>query len=177
MRELIHEKDGKFFKSKVYREGDYAIKTVIPKTEEAEDCLFKEHDILLTLHERTSRPELFIKPVDYMIKDGCYVLVTEWIENSEITDLKSFIAALYDISTELKRVGIRHRDIWECNILVRDNLPVLIDFGWACNVDENDGMDEQLERSNDDESMMTLIRRLSGTQKPRDIPEQRAGRV
>ncbi|HZQ82086.1 MAG TPA: hypothetical protein VFB25_08930 [Gaiellaceae bacterium] len=45
--------------------------------------------------------------------------------------LPGFVSGLLDALGELAAAGIVHRDIRADNILVRDGLPVLIDFGWA----------------------------------------------
>lgn len=42
-----------------------------------------------------------------------------------------FVRGCFDLLDALRGAGIVHRDIHEANVLVRDGLPVLIDFGWA----------------------------------------------
>jgi hypothetical protein len=45
--------------------------------------------------------------------------------------LQRFFRHCLRVLEALKMAGITHRDIWENNVLVRDDKPVLIDFGWA----------------------------------------------
>lgn len=54
--------------------------------------------------------------------------LTNLLSNQEIKD---FISDLLKILKELKFKNITHRDISPSNILIRNKLPVLIDFGWA----------------------------------------------
>ncbi len=128
---LVAQKEGKFFASEVYRENEHAVKVVHPKTSEAEDMLFREHDILLDFDS-----PYIVKPIDYHLYQGAYVLVTQWIEATPITDNEKFIEGLWAILDVLEGAGVRHRDIRVKNIIPRGNIPVLIDFGWAHRLSE-----------------------------------------
>ena len=49
--------------------------------------------------------------------------------------LYKFIGGCFDLLEQLQKQGIKHRDIRNENLLVRDDLPVLFDFGWAVSED------------------------------------------
>ena len=54
---------------------------------------------------------------------------------SSIGNLTLFALECLQILNELQMQGIQHRDIQPGNILIRDDKPVLIDFGWAVSED------------------------------------------
>jgi serine/threonine protein kinase len=51
--------------------------------------------------------------------------------NDTFTKFHQFIQHCLNLLEELKRHGLTHRDIHASNILIRNEKPVLIDFGWA----------------------------------------------
>lgn len=162
---LVHQKDGAYFKSFVYKDGDEAIKSVYPKTQSAMHRLSQELQILSSLHS-----PFFVTPISASKKGNCYRIKTRWIENEEITDVDSFIQGLNDLERELINVKIRHRDIRPPNILVKNNKPVLIDFGWAIHLDERDEFDHILPYVNDHEQISKMKEILLGTQEPAILP-------
>lgn len=151
---LVAEKSGKFFNSRVFHKDNLAIKTVLPKTPEAEDMLFLEHDILLDFSS-----EHIVKPVDYRIKDGVYILTTEWVETLPITDPKEFADGLHRILEVLEDAEVSHRDIRVKNIIPHGNTPVLIDFGWAHRWKDSPALpDSELVNPNDRQAMNEIIK-------------------
>jgi len=52
----------------------------------------------------------------------------EFIKETSITDLEAIIAHFVNILSALQDAGIRHGDLTEANILIKDNHPYVIDF-------------------------------------------------
>ena len=53
---------------------------------------------------------------------------TLYIENEPVTDATSFLSHVGLVLSALRAAGIRHGDLTEYSILVKDNRPYLIDF-------------------------------------------------
>lgn len=97
----------------------------------------------------------------------------------EPASLACFLRGCLTILEQLAARGIRHRDIHEENLLVRDGLPVLLDFGWAV----SDAMPyytpvplEEPAHASDTLALGLLLQRLLGPGQPelRRIAEQMA---
>lgn len=86
------------------------------------------------------------RPVGHgMAGDQTYVLVTRWVDGRNlmlhgreiVTDMldearfNRFVDHILAIGDTLAAAGICHSDIWEPNIIMSGERPVLIDFGWA----------------------------------------------
>lgn len=162
---LVHKKDGAFFRSFVYRDDDKAIKSVYPKTQEAMDRLSQELRILSSLNS-----PYFVKPISARKHKDCYRIVTQWVEHEELTDPETFLEGLDELETALLNAKIRHRDIRSPNIIVNNNKPVLIDFGWAIHANETDMFDQILPYVNDHEQIKRMKEILLGAQEPVILP-------
>lgn len=66
--------------------------------------------------------------VPLAIRAGFDVIRLEYIQVGPVTDAAVFRAHCAGLLTALKIAGIRHGDLTEKNLLVRDNHPYLIDF-------------------------------------------------
>jgi hypothetical protein len=140
-----YEKYNNHFHSRVWRiQLDHgtplALKVVEPKNTVIGALLRREHEFLQALDD-----PLFVAYAFHGDVGDAYVLGTHWIDgyplhenidrfNAETADPVSqqrFVDALRRIVAQLEAAGIRHRDFWEKNILVRGGMPCLIDFGWA----------------------------------------------
>jgi len=166
---LIAHKDGKFFESCVVKRAGLAIKHVKPKTEQAYNCLIREHEILKTLDH-----DCFVKLAWAEVKDDCYTIATEWVEGVRLHEAKNIDyekikAGCDNILIELKENGIRHRDIWAKNIILRDGDPVLIDFGWAIFYDDAAIYDSELPHANDDLAVKRLLNGFRHLREPQSI--------
>lgn len=53
---------------------------------------------------------------------------TEYIERESVTDPEEFMLHLPKVLAALKKCGIRHGDLTEYAVLVKNNSPLLIDF-------------------------------------------------
>ena len=84
----------------------------------------------------------FPRVLGFEQRDGYSVLTLERIAGSNLLEadmevatspkhLGAFFAECLAILDELRAAGVEHRDVRPENLLVRDGLPVLIDFGWA----------------------------------------------
>lgn len=62
---------------------------------------------------------------------GMRIQEYKYIIEQDRERINKFIDGCFDLLEQLQKEGITHRDIRNENILVRDDLPVLIDFGWA----------------------------------------------
>ena len=149
--QLIYTKDNDLFTSKVYKKDNEAIKYVWPKTEQAYNRLTKEFDLIEHIDSEYFANYLWADLGDY------YRVATEWIDYTPITDFYALKDGLQCILPELDKANIRHRDIWFKNILIKDNKPILIDFGWAINKDNTDDLDPILPYANDEDSMQILL--------------------
>ena len=67
-------------------------------------------------------PPLFARVDDETIKMW-------FIESEQVTDVKEFMEHYQGVLEDLKYRGLRHGDLTEPHVLVRDNRPVIID--WA----------------------------------------------
>jgi len=88
----------------------------------------------------------FPKPISYETRNGFSIITIEKIHGlplekaipaliSTRESLLTFFQHCLNLLLELEEHRILHRDIREDNILVLDNKPVLIDFGWAISED------------------------------------------
>ena len=166
---LIAEKDGKFFQSCVIKRSGLAIKHVVPKTEEAYNCLIREHEILKTLDQ-----DCFIRLAWAEVKDDSYTIATEWVDGVRLHEAKNIDyerikEGCGNILFELKEKGIRHRDIWDKNIILRDGNPVLIDFGWAIFDGDPAIYDSELPHANDDLAVKRLLNGFRHLRQPQSI--------
>lgn len=128
---LLTEKDGTEYWSRVYDGGNVIYKQA------SLDLAEREQYFLLQLSS-----DYFPRVLE-AISHGVYsLIVLEKIQGLsldeakvEISDslsiLHRFFQHCLDLLAELNAKGIAHRDIRKENIFVRDNKPVLIDFGWA----------------------------------------------
>lgn len=100
--------------SKVWREGDWVFKR--------QPSFMTTNDIwcLETLYGTGFVP--IVKQVEIEL------IKLEYIENEPVTDCNLFRYLMDQALRALKEKGIRHGDMTEKNILVRDNKPYLIDF-------------------------------------------------
>lgn len=98
-----------------------------------------------TFLSRLSSP-LFPRAIAHgVMENGDYVVLSEWIEGRNLarnaldilTDAlrngtyERFCRDLLAALSQLQAARIEHSDIWEPNIIVRNDRPVLVDFGWA----------------------------------------------
>lgn len=140
---LIHEKYGKYFHSTIEKRDGLAIKRVRPMTDDARTCLIREFEILSGIDS-----DYVVKPVHFI--DGpVFEIATKWVDYEEITDRELFISGLWALLADLQRHKIRHRDIRAPNIIPNDNLPVLIDFGWALREGDDPLMEDTLKHADD----------------------------
>lgn len=56
------------------------------------------------------------------------LLKIEWIDNEPVTDAIAFMGYCSHVLMVLEDAGIRHGDLTEYSVLVKDNKPILIDF-------------------------------------------------
>ena len=108
-----------------------------------------------------------------LLRPDTYLLVSEWIEGRNLAmhgpaivgELKAsgtferFCGDLVRILERLEAAGIAHSDIWEPNIIVREQRPVLVDFGWARPLGEPPARDN-LHQSDDKTAMHQMMLRL-----------------
>lgn len=114
--------------------------------------IVKETSLELAMHEAGIYSRLepgsryFTRVLEVTQLEGTGRLVLERIEGVSLDeasdsltahrdDFARFILDCLNILGELRRAGIQHRDILASNLLVREGLPVLIDFGWAVSPD------------------------------------------
>lgn len=119
------------------------------------DRLSQELTILSSLNS-----PYFVKPISAQKSGNYYRITTHWVENEELTDTLIFLHGLDEIEKALIDANIRHRDIRPPNILIKDNKPVLIDFGWAIPADEYDIFDSVLPYADDQESIALVKEKL-----------------
>lgn len=100
----------------------------------------REAEFLNRLSGKAYFPKLLKSEV--IVDDGYSILLLEKIEGKSLVEsipdiLESrktfyeFVSSVLEILAELQSAGILHRDIRDDNFLVCDNIPILIDFGWA----------------------------------------------
>ena len=70
-----------------------------------------------------------------------------------------FCGDLFGIVERLAAAGIAHSDIWEPNVIVRDQRPVLIDFGWGRRYGEPPARDN-FHQPDDAQAMRQMLLRL-----------------
>jgi predicted Ser/Thr protein kinase len=110
------------------------------------DAILKQASFDLAAHEaavlRTLDGPLFPRVLDAGMGAGYSTVRVEKIRGQTVQaaaetlsadagTFRVFVDACLDILVHMAEKGIRHRDIRPDNVIVRDNLPVLIDFGWA----------------------------------------------
>jgi O-antigen biosynthesis protein len=89
----------------------------------------------------------FPKIIGTVQEENYSVAEMEWIDGKPLAEslneiartpliFKNFLDECLNILALLQEAGVKHRDIIIENILVRNGLPVLIDFGWAEKLDE-----------------------------------------
>ena len=131
----LGEEGGNKILSCIYRKG----KNVLKQT--SNDLAIHEGEILRKFDSR-----YFPKFIKMEQHKEYSTLEMEWIDGKPLSKsqdeiasspkkLKSFLYECLNILMELKTVSVKHRDIIIENVIVRNSLPVLIDFGWA---EEND---------------------------------------
>ncbi|MDA0220385.1 MAG: hypothetical protein O3B22_12560 [Proteobacteria bacterium] len=116
----------------------------------------------------------FPRPIAQAMLDAdSYLLVSEWIEGRNlalhapaiVTELVAaglfdrFCGDLFGIVERLAAAGIAHSDIWEPNVIVRDQRPVLIDFGWGRRYGEPPARDN-FHQPDDAQAMRQMLLRL-----------------
>jgi len=117
--------------SRVYDQGD----TVCKQT--TLDLASREEEFLSQL-----KGDYFPRALESRSEETHSVVVLEKVRGIPLSDAKgdvsaspdklhTFIQHCLNLLGELKQRGISHRDIRPDNILVRNDKPVLIDFGWA----------------------------------------------
>lgn len=120
--------------SKVWREGPF---------------IFKRQPAFLTVNDiyclRALYPSGYI-PLAYQVEPE--LIKMEYIENQPITNSYLLWHHFSRIIKALKDAGIRHGDLTERNVLVRDNHPFIIDFAESrltCDprMDKRPGSDEE----------------------------------
>lgn len=140
-----YRKSNRYFHSRVWRvqlDGGAPIALKVVETRDAVygALLRREHEFLQVLDD-----PLFVGYAFHGNVGGTYVIGTHWIDGyplhgnmarfaAEHPDRASrgpFCHALLRTVERLEAAGIVHRDLWEKNILVRGDMPCLIDFGWA----------------------------------------------
>lgn len=140
-----YRKANRYFHSRVWRiqlsdGAPLALKVVEPKDKVYGTLLRREHEFLQLLND-----PLFVSYAFHGSVGDSYVLGTHWVhgyplhenrarflaDNPDLASRRKFVEALRSTVDQLEAAGIEHRDLWEKNILVRDRLPCLIDFGWA----------------------------------------------
>jgi Phosphotransferase enzyme family len=168
-----YEKTNRYFHSRVWRiqlvDGTpLALKVVEPKDAVHGKLLRREHEFLQALDD-----PLFATYAFHGSVGESYVLGTHWIDgytlhgnverfNAETPDpvsLQRFVDALRRTLAQLEAAGIRHRDFWEKNILVRSGMPCLIDFGWAVWWEELDPPAPPELRESDDRVALAKLER------------------
>ena len=139
-----HTKRNDWFFSRVWRmtmpDGSMAaLKLVEALSEAARPLLFREHEFLLRLKDGP-----FARHLAHGNLNESYFLLTRWIDGFDLREGPATVDYFADagrrdafrqtcrkMAERLEAAGISHRDIREMNILVDNNKPVLIDFGWA----------------------------------------------
>jgi predicted Ser/Thr protein kinase len=173
-----YRKSNRYFHSRVWRiqpadATPLALKVVEPKDELYGTLLRREHEFLQVLND-----PLFVSYAFHGSVGDSYVLGTHWIdgyplhenlarflaENPNHASRLRFVDALRLTVERLEAAGIEHRDLWEKNILVRDGLPCLIDFGWAIWKGESDApLPPELREPDDRIALAKLERSIIGT--------------
>ena len=116
----------------------------------------------------------FPRPVGHgLLENGDYVIVSEWVEGRVLARdsvaivggmledhvYQRFCIDLMTILARLQAAGIVHSDIWEPNIIVRRDRPVLVDFGCAREPGEPP-VSPQLHQPDDTLAIAQVIKRL-----------------
>jgi hypothetical protein len=119
-----------------------------------------------------------------MLRPDAYLLVAEWIEGRNLAlhapaivaeliaagTFKRFCGDLIRILDRLQEAGVAHSDIWEPNIMVRDQRPVLLDFGWARTLGGAPARDN-LHQPDDRLAMTQLLLRLGALRRMLTHPQ------
>jgi serine/threonine protein kinase len=101
------------------------------------DLASREYHILRELDS-----PYFPKALDHMVHEGSSEITMEYIDGRPVVDIlaeinqsrEAFVTFSYHCLTILSLLqdkAIMHRDLYPSNLILRDGLPVLIDFGWA----------------------------------------------
>lgn len=128
---LLTTYNNKEYWSCIYDKGDFIIKQATKEIAEREAYFLNLFDY-----------EYFPKIINLEIEADYSLLTLEkivgkdfndFIENldTKSTSTQTFIQHCLNILEILQKHGIEHRDIRPDNLIIRDNKPVLIDFGWA----------------------------------------------
>lgn len=123
---------GKPYYSRLYDLGDTVLKQA------SYDLACREAEFL----QRMGPSPLFPRALSSAVCDGYSTLELQKVAGPVLSDavgvlrsspgrLRRFMRGALGILDSLRRQGIVHRDIRPDNIIVRDGLPVLLDFGWA----------------------------------------------
>ena len=62
------------------------------------------------------------------IREGVELISMEYVHSGHVTDPEAFMAHFDKVIDALRAAGIRHGDLTEYSVLVRNNRPVIIDF-------------------------------------------------
>lgn len=148
-----------------------ALKRVRAQHAEAASLLYREHEFLEKLTHRN-----IVSLVCHGYDADAYIIVTEWIDgfvlenNSELlrselaakSTTEQFINELRSIAALLSEHQICHRDLWGKNIIVQDNHPILLDFGWAkWQSEDNIFTPKNLREPNDHLALNLLINKFA----------------
>ena len=127
--------NGTDYWSQVYDDGQFIYKQATL------DLASREYDLLQKIDS-----SYFPKILGAKKSDQYSLIKMEKIQGQSLVDCAgeikadrntfyTFIRGLLDILEILSKNSITHRDIRPENIMVKDNLPILIDFGWAVSPD------------------------------------------
>lgn len=141
----LYYKKNQFSETQVWKTqlqsiGSVAIKRVKPLHPTASSYIVREHEFI----KACNHPQI-VKFIAHGAINGDYFIITQWIEGyviqNEFNEFKKqfndvrqqeiFLQELENIISHLKQANIKHRDIWEKNIIISQGRPVLFDFSWA----------------------------------------------
>lgn len=108
------------------------------------DLAYRELDFYSYIYKSDSKLKSYIPRLIHCNEVGKnYYMILEYIEGFNFIDInfekyteenrKNICCSLFEILTELNNLGLLHNDIRMNNIILRNNQPVLFDFGYSCN--------------------------------------------
>lgn len=170
----FYHKKNQYFESKTWKvklpdNTDIALKRVKLLNEAAAPLLAREYKILQSLNHKGIVRTLLEGEID-----GDYIIATHWIDGYNMqegfgkfeqefptrTAKENFWSELKNIVDYLHQHNIKHRDMWEKNIMIADRKPVLIDFGWSCFIGEDVYTPPELREPDDLKAMEALRKKL-----------------